>query len=267
MDQEILNAILDSAFFRYFYDETDFGEQYCPVAGLRIERHADREILMTVAGRTDFVLNGNYYRAAAGCVFFIDHWVPHKLAYLPEETDFVHVWIHLHRDKLYASMFHVASGVRVGCRDVITFPSELYCLLNKRWEMMKNCPDNSPAKKKFQKNMIQLICGEMEFSDGNSSTGSRSNEEIIERVQNYIEINYGRNSSIADLEKFSGYNRYYLMRLFKKQTGFTILQYINQIRQRIAEDALNRNISQKEIAFQLGFSSPAAFWLWKKRRM
>jgi two-component system response regulator YesN len=91
--------------------------------------------------------------------------------------------------------------------------------------------------------------------------------EIIERVQNYIEINYGRNLSIAELEKFSGYNRYYLMRLFKAQTGFTILQYINQIRKRVAEDALKRNISQKEIAYQLGFFSPAAFWLWKKRRM
>ena len=96
---------------------------------------------------------------------------------------------------------------------------------------------------------------------------TRSNNEIIERVQNYIEINYGRNSSIAELEKFSGYNRYYLMRLFKAQTGFTILQYINQIRKRVAEDALKRNISQKEIAYQLGFFSPAAFWLWKKRRM
>lgn len=115
--------------------------------------------------------------------------------------------------------------------------------------------------------MIQLICGEMELNQESSLHASRSNNEIIQRVQNYIEINYGRNSSIADLEKFSGYNRYYLMRLFKVQTGFTILQYINQIRQRIAEDALNRNISQKEIAFQLGFSSPAAFWLWKKRRM
>lgn len=263
MDQEIINAISDSAFFQYFYDETDPGEPYCPKAGVRIERHADREILMTVAGETDFVMDGKYFRSEPGCVFFIDHWVPHKLAYLPEETDFMHIWIHLHKDKLYASMFNLAAGVRVGCRDLITFPSELYCLLNKRWEMMKN----STAKQTYRKNMIQLICGEMELNQESSLHASRSNNEIIQRVQNYIEINYGRNSSIADLEKFSGYNRYYLMRLFKAQTGFTILQYINQIRQRIAEDALNRNISQKEIAFQLGFSSPAAFWLWKKRRM
>jgi AraC-like DNA-binding protein len=267
MDQEIFNAISDSAFFRYFYDETVPGEQYCPRAGVRIERHAEREILMTVAGETDFVLDGKYYRAVPGCVFFIDRWVPHKLAYHTEETDFTHIWIHLHKDKLYAAMFTVADGVRVGCRDIFSFPSELYCLLNKRWEMMKSSPDDSLAKRKLQKYMIQLLCGEMELNEGHSVHATRSNNEIIERVQNYIEINYGRNSSIAELEKFSGYNRYYLMRLFKAQTGFTILQYINQIRKRVAEDALKRNISQKEIAYQLGFSSPAAFWLWKKRRM
>ncbi len=267
MDQEMLNAISDSVFFRFFHDDMDVGESACAPPGLRIERHADREILMAIDGKTDFALNGKYYKVQPGCVFFIDRWVPHKLTYLPEETNFMHVWIHLHKDKLYASMIHFSAGVRVGCRDVIMFPSELYCLLNKRWEMMKNSSENSPAKKKIQKNMIQLLCGEMELSEESGANGTRSNNEIIERVQNYIEINYGRNSSVADLEKFSGFNRYYLMRLFKAQTGFTILQYINLIRQRIAEDALSRNISQKEIAFQLGFSSPAAFWLWKQRRM
>lgn len=265
MDQEILKVISDSAFFRYLYDENATAKQYCPNAGVQIERHVTREILMVIAGETDFVLDGKYHKAVPGSVFFIDHWVPHKLGYRDDETDFIHIWMHFHDGKLYASILTVAGGV--SSRDIFSFPPELYSLLNKRWEQMKNCPDNSPAKRKLQRYMTQLLRAEMELNGEDGSHSARSNNEIIEQVQKYIEINYGRNSSIGELEKFSGYNRYYLMRLFKAQTGFTILQYVNQVRRRMVEDAQKRNISQKEIAFQLGFSSPAAFWLWKKRKM
>lgn len=266
MNNEVLNAISDPAFFRYMYDEMTPGEQCCSKAEVRIERHNLREILMTVAGETDFILDGKCYRAVPGCVFFIDHWVPHKLYYCTNETDFIHIWIHLRKDKLVGGTYTDIGGVAVVCRDIFSLPSELYCLLNKRWELMKGSPDNSLAKKTLQKYMIKLLCVEMELNWKNLHD-TRSNNDLIEQVQNYIEMNHGRNSSLAELEKFSGYSRYHLLRLFKAQTGFTILQYVNQVRRRVVEEAQKRNISQKEIAFQLGFSSPAAFWLWKKRIM
>ena len=91
MDQTVLAAIANSAFFSSCYDETDQGESHCPAPGIRIERHADREILLAVAGETSFVLKGHFFAVRPGNVFFIDHWVPHKLAYLPEETNFMHI--------------------------------------------------------------------------------------------------------------------------------------------------------------------------------
>ena len=267
MDHTFVKAINDGSFFRFFYDETNAGEESSAKTGLRIERHANREILLVVGGATSFILNGEYYQACPGSVFFIDHWVPHKLAYLPEETDFMHIWIHLHKGKLFAALFHVEDGMKSGRRDVVLFPSEIYCLLNKRWESMKKSQKNESAKQEYQRNMVQLLCSEMALSEAIGAKNTPSNNEIIESVQNYIDINYGRNSTIAELEKFSGYNRYYLMRLFKAQTGLTILQYINQVRRRITRDALGRNISQKEIAYQLGFSSPATFWIWRRKHM
>jgi AraC-like DNA-binding protein len=267
MDHAFVEAITDSGFFRFFYDETDAGEEFPAKSGLRIERHSAREILLVVSGATSFVLDGKYHLARPGSVFFIDQWVPHKLGYLPEESDFMHIWLHLRKRELYAGLLHVADGVKRGYRDMILFPLEIYCLINKRWDTMKNSQEMEGAKHKYQKSMIQLLCSEMELSEAIVSSKAPTNNEIIEKVQNYIDINCGRNSSIAELEQFSGYNRYYLMRLFKAQTGLTILQYINQVRRGITSDALDRNISQKEIAYQLGFSSPAAFWLWKKRNM
>ena len=69
---------------------------------------------------------------------------------------------------------------------------------------------------------------------------------------------------MAELEKLTGFNRFYLMRLFKAEYGMTIGEYINCVRRGFVAGAA-KNLRQKEIAAMLGFKSAAAFWLWKKR--
>ncbi len=54
--------------------------------------------------------------------------------------------------------------------------------------------------------------------------------DIICNVLDYIEININTKISIKNIEYKYSYNRYYLMRLFKKEIGITILNYINKLR-------------------------------------
>lgn len=46
----------------------------------------------------------------------------------------------------------------------------------------------------------------------------------------YIDININFKITIEDLEKRFFYNRYYIMKLFKKELNMTIVDYINSIR-------------------------------------
>ena len=46
----------------------------------------------------------------------------------------------------------------------------------------------------------------------------------------YIHDNISNKITVNELEKRFFYNRYYIMKLFKKEIGLTIIEYINSIR-------------------------------------
>ena len=72
----------------------------------------------------------------------------------------------------------------------------------------------------------------------------------------YIDDNIGNKIAIEDLEKRFFYNRYYIMKLFKKEMNITLINYINSIRIyrsiTLIKETSNNLLS---IAFKCGFYS------------
>ena len=54
--------------------------------------------------------------------------------------------------------------------------------------------------------------------------------KIICDILIYIENNLKSKITIKDLENKFFYNRYYIMKLFKKEIGLTIIEYINSLK-------------------------------------
>ena len=82
-----------------------------------------------------------------------------------------------------------------------------------------------------------------------------SNKLICE-ILIYIDKNIKNKITIEELENKFFYNRYYIMKLFKKEVGLTIVEYINSIR--IYNSILlikNNNSNFINIAFKNGFYS------------
>ncbi len=268
MEQSLKDVLNDPEFFRYFQDETSLSSLSSSFRNIRMQRHSQREIMLVISGETTYVLNGQVLPAIPGSVFFIDSWVSHQLGYPAQESSFDHVWLHFHQGKLFASLLHWSHTPEPLCRGVIPLPFELYPLLNRRWNSSKG--DQAAAdgwKNALQRGIIRLLCEEFALHYRQQTESPREKPDIVEAVENYIAVNCGRNSSLEALEKFSGYNRFYLTRLFRRSTGYTIGDYKDQVRRQVVNDARSKQISDKEIAWQLGFSSPAAFSWWKKQKM
>lgn len=82
-----------------------------------------------------------------------------------------------------------------------------------------------------------------------------SNKLVCE-ILIYIDKNIKSKITVEELEKNFFYNRYYIMKLFKKELGLTIVEYINSIR--IYNSIVlmkNNNSNFINIAFQNGFYS------------
>ena len=96
--------------------------------------------------------------------------------------------------------------------------------------------------------------------DLKQSSRVKNNDDVIQRVKKYIHENLAGDTSLDTLADLVGFSPEYLLRLFKKSEGITVLQFINDLkiikaRKLIAE----RDRQIKEIAYELGFSSSGYF--------
>lgn len=86
------------------------------------------------------------------------------------------------------------------------------------------------------------------------------NDTVVDCVLNYIEFNFEKRVSIDTFCKWNNTNRTTLMREFKKVTGKTINDFVNDKRIEVSRQILDfTNLSIEEIAQKCGFENQAYF--------
>ncbi len=97
----------------------------------------------------------------------------------------------------------------------------------------------------------------MLIPDGNNT---RNYTGLIERAVNHINENFFEDISLDQLAALSGLSRYYFIRVFKQETGYTPHEYLVNRRMATARYLLKySSLNTKEICFQSGFSSESVF--------
>ncbi len=88
----------------------------------------------------------------------------------------------------------------------------------------------------------------------------KQTEDVVNRVKKYIVENLGGDTSLYNLADQVHFSQEYLLRIFKKKEGVTILQYINDLKLSAAKQLLaEAELPMKEIAERLGFASQGYF--------
>ena len=86
-------------------------------------------------------------------------------------------------------------------------------------------------------------------------------EEFLTCVLQYIHNHFAEKITLDDLADLEHISKSYLCRQFKKQTGMTVIAYINNLRIDTAKRLLlSTNLSVNEIAYRVGFESPKYFY-------
>ena len=251
---------------RKCYDEHDAANLKTTRNPRTQESHPEREILLVISGKNNFLLNGKIYSAAPGTAFFINPWIPHQCDYGTIKNDFKHIWVHFHEKRLFSVLYQIRNRERAHRHLTWEHPDHLLNLLNERWDRALLESGNSAARQEIYQGIARILADEFTYLSSHEPQKIYSNPgQIAAWIKNYISMQYGRNITMPGLEKLTGYNRFYLMRLFKAEYGMTIREYINCVRRGFVVAASQQGMRQKEIALQLGFRSAAAFWLWKSR--
>ncbi len=84
-------------------------------------------------------------------------------------------------------------------------------------------------------------------------------KKVYEIIQ-YLKANYKRNLALEDLAEDFYISRYYMTRIFKKTTGFTIFEYIHSLRVIEAQRLLKEtDLKIIDIAQTVGFANVSNF--------
>ena len=90
----------------------------------------------------------------------------------------------------------------------------------------------------------------------------------IEEAADYIRERYAEELSLPELASHFGFNPSYFSRLFARQTGMHVFEYLNRIRIRKSCLLLKRtSMSILEIAFSVGYNSLSHFNRYFRRIM
>jgi len=80
------------------------------------------------------------------------------------------------------------------------------------------------------------------------------NIDVLEKVKNYMEINYMNDISLDNLAQYAAMSSFYLSRSFSKAYGISIKEYMIKIRMEKAKSMLiEGNRSVKQIAMEVGY--------------
>lgn len=93
----------------------------------------------------------------------------------------------------------------------------------------------------------------------NKIAASRRNILIYE-CEKYIDENYERGITVSEISRYIGVSMSYLSRIFKDETGNTIINYINEKKIQKAKEYLGgTDMKIYEIAEKLGFENTTYF--------
>ena len=99
-----------------------------------------------------------------------------------------------------------------------------------------------------------------QFSASSREKKITKNEQILKLIQSYVDKNYVSKLTLSDIASLVHYNESYISRLFKKETGQSVIEYITSVRLQKAKELLTTTSSSvQDIAFAVGFDTPQYF--------
>lgn len=110
--------------------------------------------------------------------------------------------------------------------------------------------------------LLQFLLLITRFADGTSITfpaASGSNQQVLHALT-YINEHLQEDLSVDQVAASCFLNRSYLMHLFRKETGYTILSYITEKRLFAARTLIQSGVPVTEACMQSGFQSYGAFY-------
>ena len=244
----------------------------------REQAHDFREVIIVLAGNYEMLFDRRIYTLTPGTTLIIDSGELHEGGYPDDVPPGRHLWIHLLPEHFIYSLYYNDGG---GYRHIDLVSAYRHYdppgqkLIHDAWN---NARESGGAPEflaelslRLQLRAVQIVQLQKEMEDCDKYNTEKRNWLHIKTVMDYIDIQSGRDCSIAKLTQLAGCSRTSFIRNFRRFAGCSALEYVNRQRILRYQSLLKVGLISgtppplKACARELGFSSPQAFVFWRKK--
>lgn len=226
---------------------------------LHCRRNFDCNVLILVLEGTLFITQSEKrFEVSAGQYIFLKAGEEHY-GHRATEGKLSYMWVHFCNS---ASTNIISSDEIPAFPEAFSYflPEYGACTLPQRanmlfYQLMDFSRHDGLYSKEILSCSLDLILMEItqEFIDSAKKENSYTST-VVFTASEWIRSNCHRQITIHDMAEAVHYNAEYLSSLFKKETGLTLVQYLNKTRIEISKNLLSsNNISIKEAAYSCGF--------------
>lgn len=226
--------------------------------------HKNIEIMYVISGTSVIETCSDIIKMKAGDLILLDSQIPHKLTVSKEVScRMLNIEFHFNKNEFSLPSIRQLTESVEAVKFLFT-SNESYILLKDSgniyaalksmiFELDKNSMDSIFMQQLlFDEIIIRIsqLYQELHGKDEGNTT------IYIKKAKNYIALNYDYDISVQDIASFIHVHPGYLHRIFKKNTGSTIIQYLNNIRIEKAKMLLsNTDIPVTDISSYVGINS------------
>jgi AraC-like DNA-binding protein len=233
-------------------------------------RGPQRELLLSLKGNGYFGLAGKLHPCRPGMLFVIDPGIDHDNFYPQSSDGLEHLWIRSLGPHVFTAWFRIVKGrLRQLHKHLNVFPErELGVIAGSL-----SGPDDLPpvwraARLRLLVGLValHLVRRKNEDTPAEALPSARLQAQVVEAICAHIEATAGKGVTLDFLSDFSGYSKFHLLRMFAKQAGCTVHQYIDRTRVSCVQRLRAEGRNNSAMAETLGFSSPTSFIRWRRRQ-
>lgn len=213
----------------------------------------DYQIQYTIRGKGRALINGIAYTAEEGDVIAISNYMHHTFSPIQGE-EWEIAFVHINEGRITSEIFeylNTCSGYilhNVPKEPILHNIKKIISFLQKNNEEpdFDNITMISSCTYQLFMTLVQLSASHM----------AHTPNAYLYNVIQYIRANYHRPIRMNDILSQSSYSKTHLERLFKKEMGMSVYQYLSQLRLRRAQELISTGqFSYKEVASLVGLSS------------
>ena len=249
------------------YKSADLIVSYIETTAYKIDAHIHKyyELLWFIAGDAAFIIDSEIHQLCPGEIILTPPDKLHSISF-NSPSDYKRFFIQLSPrmlSQIPAGLVKNITGVkRSKIIDHKTADAyKLYDHYTRLAELLKDKTKQS-ERDKFVASLIakEFAVAASEAIGKAGQTYNSLENPVIEKLKEYIDTNFSRDITLAEIAKSFYLNKYYICHLFKAETGITINDYIALKRIAASRELKNGDMAIGDIYRRCGFNDYSSFY-------